>query len=114
MMDKTAYPMKAGAYRWERKNGLETTIVMTDHASPSQMAEQMEAIRTNPNQIIDITIEGNPAIKVYLWSEMGRSKEIKQEANQLIVPSRTGNYIYEVEAVWPNGTISYTFVIEVH
>ena len=113
VINGVAYPMEKGAYTWERKNGLGTTIVTTDHASPYQMAEHIEAIRTNPNQKIDLTIEGNPAIKVYVWGAMGRSKELKREADQLIVPSSEGTYIYEVVADWPNGTISYTFVIEI-
>ncbi|WP_238600611.1 hypothetical protein [Metasolibacillus meyeri] len=107
------YEMKKGNYQWQRKKGLQTEVVQTDHAAPNQMAEQMEAIRTKPNQQIAIEIENNPDCKIYLWNENGVEKEIKQEANQLIVPSNKGKYIYEVVAEWADGTISYTFVVEV-
>ncbi|MGN7117441.1 hypothetical protein [Lysinibacillus odysseyi] len=113
MMDGMAYPIKAGAYRWERRDGLGTEIVQTDHASPYQSSKYIEAIHTNSNQKIEIKIEEDPAIKVYLWNENGREKEIKLEDNQIVLPSDNGKYIYEVAADWPNGTISYTFVIEI-
>jgi len=107
------YQMEKGNYKWKRKKGLETEVVQTDHASPYQMADHIGSISTNPNQKVEIKIEGNPDIKVYLWNEEGREKEIEQDANQIIVPSSKGKYIYEVLAEWTNGTISYTFVVEI-
>jgi hypothetical protein len=107
------YQMEEGNYHWERKKGLGTEVVQTDHASPYQMANHIESISLNPNQKIDIKIEENPDIKVYLWNEKGRGKEIEQDSNQIIVPSSKGKYIYEVLAEWTNGTISYTFVVDI-
>lgn len=107
------HQMEDGNYKWERKKGLGTEVVLTDHASPFQMAENMDSIVVNPNQKVEIKIEENPNFKVYLWNEKGREKEIKQDANQIIVPSSKGKYIYEVLAEWTNGTISYTFVVEI-
>ncbi|WP_285395750.1 hypothetical protein [Lysinibacillus sp. fls2-241-R2A-57] len=113
IINGTEYQMEKGGYKWERKKVLGTEVVQTDHASPNQMAEHMESISTIPNQKVYIKIEGNPDIKVYLWNEKGLEKEIEQKANQIIVPSSKGKYIYEVLAEWTNGTISYTFVVEV-
>lgn len=113
IINGTEYQMEEGNYRWERKKGLETEVVRTDHASPYQMAVHIEAISVSPNQIVDIKIEENPDIKVYLWNEQGRGKEIEHDANQIIAPSSKGKYIYEVLAEWINGTISYTFVVEI-
>ena len=79
----------------------------------SRISEHMESISTTPNQKVDIKIKGNPDIKVNLWNGKGIEKEIEQDDNQIIVPSSKGKYIYEVVAEWPNGTISYTFVVEV-
>ena len=107
------YEMVKGSYQWERKKGFETEIVITDHASPNQMAEQIESIFVDPNQIIDIKVEEDPAIQVYLWNEKDVVQEIEQTANQIIAPSSKGSYIYEVSAQWDNGNISYTFVAEV-
>ncbi|MGE7602444.1 hypothetical protein ACQKL5_08010 [Peribacillus sp. NPDC097675] len=107
------YQVESGSYRWERKKGLKTEVVQTDHASPYQMAEHIESISTKPNQKVDIKIEGNPNIQVYLWNKKGREIEIEHKDNQLTLPSSKGKYIYEALAEWTNGTISYTFVLEI-
>lgn len=107
------YQMEKGGYKWERKKGFETEVVLTDHASPYQMAEHINPIALQPNQKIDIKIEENPNTSVYLWNEKGREREIEQDGNQITIPSSKGKYIYEVYAEWMNGTMSYTFVIEV-
>lgn len=108
------YEMKAGNYKWERKNGLETDIVQTDAASPSQIGEYYSAIELEPNTNIIIDIEDNPKVSVYEWNENGRINEVTLKNNVLSVPSSKGRYIYEALANWPNGEVSYTFVVEVN
>ena len=107
------YRMEEGNYNWERKTGLGTEVVLTDHASPYQMSSHIEPINVNPSQKMTIQIEDNPDIIVYLWNESGREREIELTANQLTLPSKDGKYIFEVLAEWPNGTVSYTFVADI-
>lgn len=107
------YSIEKGGYRWVRKKGLETETVTTDHASPNQMAEHLKPIRVKPDQKVKVKIEDDPVMKVYLWKETGKEKEIKLEDDQITVPADKGKYIYEVLAEWKNGEISYTFVAEV-
>ncbi|WHY32119.1 hypothetical protein LG291_13445 [Cytobacillus firmus] len=109
----TEYPMEKGNYQWVRKKGLETESVKTDHASPNQMAVQLKPIPVKPDQKVKVKIEDDPVMKVYLWNETGKEKEIKLEDDQITVPADKGTYIYEVLAEWKNGEISYTFVAEV-
>ncbi len=85
----------------------------TDHASPNQMAELLKPIRVKPEQKVKVKIEDDPVMKVFLWNETGKEKEIKLEDDQITVPADKGKYIYEVLAEWKNGEISYTFVAEV-
>ncbi|WP_282139828.1 hypothetical protein [Cytobacillus oceanisediminis] len=85
----------------------------TDHASPNQMADHLTPIIMKPDQKVRIKIEDQPVIKVYLWNETGKEKEIKLEDHQITVPSSKGSYIYEVLAEWPNGKVSYTFAAEI-
>ena len=113
IINGTEYQIERGGYRWERRKGLGTEVVQTDHASPYQMAEHIESISANPNQKVDIKIDGNPNIEVYLCNEKGREIEIEHNDNQIILPSSKGKYIYEALAEWTNGTISYTFVMEI-
>ncbi|MBY6054084.1 hypothetical protein [Cytobacillus firmus] len=107
------YSIEKGGYRWVRKKGLETETVTTDHASPNQMAELLKPIRVKPEQKVKVKIEDDPVMKVFLWNETGKEKEIKLEDDQITVPADKGKYIYEVLAEWKNGEISYTFVAEV-
>lgn len=107
------HPIEKGAFKWERKIGSETESVQTDHASPNQMADHIESISVKPNEKIDIKIEESPEIIVYLWNEKGRVKEVEQQGNQITAPPSNGKYIYEVLANWTNGTVSYTFVLEI-
>ena len=113
VMNGKEYEMEKGDYQWERKNGTETETVQTDHASPYQMAGQIESISVTPNQKAEVKIEENPDITVYLWDEKGRGKEIDSPANQITLPSGKGKNIYEVLAEWADGSISYTFVVDV-
>jgi hypothetical protein len=109
----TDYPMEEGNYEWSRQKGLTTEVVQTDHASPSQMAENIDPIPLTPNQKIEIKIEDHPDITVYLWNDQRREKTIETKANQLTLPTVQGKYIYEILAKWKNGTVSYTFVVEI-
>lgn len=108
------YEMKAGNYSWERKKGLETEVVVTDAASPYQIGKEFSAISLEPNTNINIEIEENPKLSVYLWNENGRGEEIILKNNQFTAPTNKGEYIYEVLAEWSNGEVSYTFVVEVN
>ena len=112
-IDDTQHEMIAGGYRWEKKQGAETQTIQTDAASPYQIAEDFKTIAIEPNQKITIDIEENPQLNVYLWNKNEREKENKLNEHQITAPASTGRYIYEVFATWPNGEVSYTFVVEV-
>ncbi|HSO56864.1 MAG TPA: hypothetical protein VLQ66_01400 [Paenisporosarcina sp.] len=112
-IDDTKHELKAGGFRWERKQGSDTQTIQTDAASPYQIAENFKAIAIEPNQKITIDIEKNPQLVVYLWNNNEIEKEIKLNEHQITAPASTGRYIYEVVATWPNGEVSYTFVVEV-
>lgn len=113
MINDMEYEMENGHYTWEIRKGLGAKVVTTDHASPNQMAKEIEPITTNPNQKVKIEIEEDPNITVYLWNEEEVEKEIEMDANQITVPVNKGKYIYEALAEWKDGKISYTFVVEV-
>ncbi|MFJ7668702.1 hypothetical protein ACIQXI_16515 [Lysinibacillus sp. NPDC097195] len=112
-VDGKKYEIEAGGYRWERRKGLSTETVLTDHASPNQVAENLDAIPLEPSTNIQVEIEENPTINVYLWNEDGREKGILLHNDEIIAPISKGRYVYEVFAQWSNGEVSYTFVVEV-
>lgn len=112
-VDGKKYEMEAGGFQWQRKKGLITETVQTDHASPNQVAENLPALQLEPNTMMQIEIEENPKIIVYLWNKDGREKEVLLNNNAMVAPTIKGRYIYEVFARWSNGEVSYTFVLEV-
>lgn len=112
-VDGKKYEMEAGGFQWQRKKGLITETVQTDHASPNQVAENLPALQLEPNTMMEIEIEENPKIIVYLWNKDGREKEVLLNNNEMVAPTSKGRYIYEVFARWSNGEVSYTFVLEV-
>ena len=112
-IDNTQHEMIAGGYRWEKKQGSKTQVIQTDAAFPYQIAEDFKVIAIEPNQKITIDIEENPQLFVYLWNNNEREIEIKLNENQITASASKGRHIYEVFATWPNGEVSYTFVVEV-
>ncbi|MFC0189373.1 hypothetical protein ACFFJY_13800 [Fictibacillus aquaticus] len=112
--DGEMYELERGGYRWEWKNGTDTAVVTTDHASPNQMAESIKPIHLTSNGRIEIQIEENPELTVFLWNKSEREKEIPLKEKQFLLPAAKGKYIYEVLAKWHEGEVSYTFVAEVH
>ncbi len=113
LLEGNEYPLEMSGYSWERKKGSETEVVTTDHLSPYQMADQAEPLISAPNKKGEIKINGDPEITVYVWNENGREAEVETNANQIVLPSIQGKYIYEVFAEWKDGHISYTFVTEI-
>jgi len=116
------YKMNDGGYEWERKKGLSGQVVQSDHASPFDMASNIEPIYVSPEEKINITIDGQPNISVYFVNSMGREKEVEVKSWEIIAPSEKGQYIYEVVAEWSNGPdpdkwtrgkVSYVFVVYV-
>lgn len=113
VINDTKHKMEAGHFRWEIKKGFDTEIVQTDAASPGQIAERFDEIVVPPETEMGVDIEGEPQWTVYLWSENGREKQIPIHHDVLTAPSQAGHYIYEVFATWPDGEVSYTFVLKV-
>lgn len=114
IVNEVTYPMEPGGYRWERKTLSGTEVVMTDAASPNQIAESMEPIQVKKGETVSFQFEKEEAnLTVYLWSETERLNEVELTDNTFHIPDETGYYIYEVVAQWKNGEVSYTFTCEV-
>lgn len=112
-VDNKEYEMAQGNYYWEREQGQTKEVLQTDAASPNQIAEDYKAIKLNKKDIIEIMIEDNPQLQVFSWDLNERGSEIPLDENKITAQSSNGRYIYEVLANWPNGEISYTFVVDV-
>lgn len=111
LVENIEYEMTGGEYKWIGKN---TEARRLDVAPPSHLADEIESILTEKNSHIEIVIEQNPELTVYLWNEDERLKEITLKDNQFTAPSAGGRYIYEVRSNWINGEASFVFVIEIN
>lgn len=112
-VNDTEHDMVEGGFTWEREKGADTEVVTTDALSPNQIAQTLEAVKLKPNQTIEIEIEKDPDLKLYLWDKEDRLGEKKLKDNQFSSSLSADRYIYEVIATWGNGERSYTFVVEV-
>jgi hypothetical protein len=107
-INETRYEMAKGNFEWRKGN----QSVQTDAASPTQIAEDFDAIVVKPNSKVSIEIEQNASLSAYLWGS--QRENVVLDGNELTVPPNKGRYIYEIEARWSNGEVSYTFVVDVN
>lgn len=105
----TRYKMAKGGFKWTRKN----QSIMTDAASPTQIAENLEPIIVEANSEAIIVIEQNPILSVFIWDTDIEQQAVTVEEGHISLPATSGNTIYEVVAKWENGRVSFTFVVEV-
>ena len=106
-INQSRFKMERGGYEWRKGN----QVQQTDAASPLQIAEKFKAIDAEPDSRMTIEIQQKPNLSVYRWDAGTESRE--REEDPIIVPAEKGRYIYEVTALWANGKVSFTFVIEV-
>lgn len=112
-MDNDIYPLAKGGYSWTEKSSLGQRTVMTDHASPNQQAEDMEAILVSKGVEVKVSIEDEPDLMVFTWSDKGKENEIAVMQNSFHVAESPGVYVYEIVATWKQGYRSYVLKVEV-
>jgi hypothetical protein len=101
------YEMEQGNYEWRRGG----SVITTDHAGPTQIAETYNPLAVQPGEFLEIEVEQGPILTTYMWKDDSRTEMGK--GNTLQMPEKTGRYIYEVIAEWDNGEVSYTFVVDI-
>ncbi len=112
-IETVIHPLAKGGYSWTEKGFMQERNVMTDHASPNQQAEQMEAILVAKGAEVKVSIEDEPDLTVFTWTDKGKEKEIAVMQNSFHVASDPGVYIYEIIATWKQGYRSYVLKVEV-
>lgn len=108
-IEEMRYEMARGGFEWRKGD----QAVTTDAAAPTQIAETFVAIETTPSSEIEIEIEQNPHLRLFLWESDEKIIEVPLNETKMTLPEEAGRYIYEVRAAWENGEVSYTFVVEV-
>ena len=112
-IDHVLYPLAKGGYTWTEKSSFGEKIITTDHASPNQQAEGMEAIIVSKGAQVKVSIESEPDLTVFMWTDKGKDKKIAMKQNSFNVVFDQGVYVYEIVATWEQGYRSYVLKIEV-
>lgn len=103
------YEMSSGGFSWTKGD----QVIETDALAPPKIAEHFQAIEVELNSEATIEIEQNPRLSLFLWEDEEKAISIPLNGNEMTMSENKGRHIYEVRAVWENGRISYTFVVEV-
>lgn len=111
--ENAIHPLAKGGYSWTEKSSLGERTVTTDHASPNQQAEGMEAILISKGAEVKVSIEDKPELTVFTWTDKGKEKEITVMQNSFHVAEDPGVYVYEIVATWKQGYRSYVLKVEV-
>ena len=108
-VDGNDYEMSSGGFGWVNVD----QAIEADALAPTQIAEGFDAIEVEMNSEATIEIEQNPTLNLFLWEDEEEAISIQLNGKQMTMPDIKGRYIYEVRAIWENGRVSYTFVVEV-
>jgi hypothetical protein len=105
------YQMRTGHYEY---NGEKMKIGVVDkEEDPIKLAEQFETLNSDKNSIIKIVIEDEPKLSVKQFNENGTVEEVELKDKQITLPSKRGNYIYEITGKWSDGVATYVFDVDV-
>ncbi|MFG6149272.1 hypothetical protein [Halobacillus sp. B23F22_1] len=105
--------LKSGAYQWDQGTLFFKETESTDSESPTEMAESMDKKKVQAEAEAEISFsEQAEDIQVYLWKNEKEMEHISEEG-RWILPSESGEYVYEMLGQWPQGEVSYTLVVVV-
>ena len=108
-IENVIHPLAKGGYTWTEKG----STVTTDHSSPNQQAEEMGSILVSKEAEVKVSIEDQPDLAVFTWSDQGKENEIDVMQNSFHVAETPGVYVYEIVATWKQGYRSYVLKVEV-
>ena len=105
------YSMMIDEFVWKEKD-FETRKL--NDSNIYDLADEFNTLEVEKDDKLKIEVEQNPSsIIVNQWNEDGTSQTVELKENEITLPSKEGNYIYEVMAEWNEGKISYVFDINI-
>lgn len=111
IVDGEHYVMLSGDYEW---NEDKINISTKSNLTIDQLAEQFKTLEVDKGDTLKFEIEKDPlSTKVTRLNEDGTSDITEMKENEIIVPSESGYYIYQLETVWPTGKITFVFDLNV-
>lgn len=111
IVDGEQYPMIQGDYEL-----IDDNVEISSSSSPAQdeLAELFETVEVAKSDTLKFEIDKDPAsITVIKLNEDGSTDNIDMRNNEIMMPSESGYYIYQVTAQWNNGEAEFVFDVNV-
>ena len=104
-----------GTYSWTTDNNDGTkTTTSADSPNPTELVKEATPLTVSSKSALTLGFNGKPSnINVNIWNN---NESINQEisGNKIQAPETKGAVVYEVVAVWNQGTVRYAFLVNVN
>lgn len=111
IIDGEQYTMVSGNYEWKEDNVEIRTKSSTDI---NELAELFETVEVDKGETLKFEIEKNPiSNKVTKLNEDGTTENIEMNDNEILMPSESGYYIYQLETIWSQGKQTFIFDVDI-
>src|SRR5690606_4087426 len=113
-VDGTAAAVFRGSYCWSGP----ASGKCVDMTSPPDIIRFHGAapVTASPEATIDIRFKKKPVSGTFgatIWLENGETRPARLDGEALVAPGEPGIYVYDIHAVWEEGSASFVFAIEV-
>lgn len=111
IIDGEQYTMMSGDYEWKEDN-VEISAKSTQDIN--ELAELFKTVEVDKGDTLKFEIEKNPiSITVAKLNDDGTTEYVEMKDNEIIIPSESGYYIYQLKTIWPTGKQTFVFDVNV-
>lgn len=109
--DDKEYPMIIGDFEWIEED---FEVNKKSTLDKRGLADEFETLEMKKGGKLKIEIEDSPLLlKINQEIEDGSIQSVDIIENEITLPTKEGYYIYEVNAKWDEGNITYIFDINI-
>lgn len=110
IVDGERYTMMPGDLEWKEDN---VEIRTTGSQNIYELAELFETLEVNQGDTVKFEIDKKPISTIVTkLNEDGTTDIVQLKGNEIMLPSESGYYIYELQTKWTEG--NQTFVFDVY
>jgi len=111
IMDGEQYTMITGNSEWKEDN-----IEISSKSSPdiNELAELFETLEIDKDDTLKLEIGKNPSSNMVIkLNEDGTADKVEMKDSEILIPSESGYFIYQLITIWPNGKATFVFDVNV-
>ena len=103
--------MVASNYEWQ-DNNMEAKHI--GNHNRVELADKFETLEAEKGETLKFEIDKNPpSVEVIKVNEDDTIESVEIKDNEIILPTKEGYYIYELNAKWDKGKITFLFDVNV-